>query len=439
MKRGMIGIAVWLNALVAGFILVFSAGVFADTPAVFTWNGAGYSSCAALTAAGQAYYGSGYHYTGCGYNGLYVSAIANGGSAPGGNASCPAGSIYDGAYTQTWPNCRSTVTPTPTPAPSCAAGTSLGAYYVPVPGTHVDSTSYYIDDASKVKSFAQGGFTTCVNSCSANGPYSNKTMYGGNSGAAYLSVNLKLNGASCSADPNAVATQTEPGTATPPKVPTGPADCPTNTTFGTINGVNACATNAPLPSKGGSAASAPTGASQLDSGSGQTGSGTGSNPSTSDGCVAGCNSMTGDSGSGGESGSGTVNIPTDYNREVTQKSIDSTNKTILQKITEFFGDGNYDKADHVGDGYAKAAADSASGVAKSITDTGNATTISGYSWEWNVGDYIKPTSCSSGLNIGPWIKIDWCAQVQMVRDFFGFVLYILTAYGLFALFTSKEK
>ncbi|WP_188687896.1 hypothetical protein [Silvimonas amylolytica] len=221
--------------------------------------------------------------------------------------------------------------------------------------------------------------------------------------------------------------------------PQSPKDCPTNTTFGQVQNHNVCVTNAPLPSQASQPASQTPGPSNTDNpANNQTGTNANSSlPRDADGCMSGCTSSTSNSTSssvtGSTDGAGNIklDIPNDYNKETTQQS-------ILNALTDFKSpegsDGMADKYKGLSDDFQKKATDQMNALAQSGS-------IDGYHFGWDPAAIFASGGQAPRLSITlPFgsVSYDFSDGVSRVRDIFGWILYILTAFSLFRVFTGGK-
>ncbi len=134
-------------------------------------------------------------------------------------------------------------------------GQSAGDQYVPLPGAGVGADgSPVVLNKPDLLDFIKGGSISCDGTCEmiSDGKYqtdgSGKNFFAfGDSKAAYGLISMKYTGQECTLSPDKKPPTNNPNKPNPNKNPKGPNDCPPNSSFGQVNGVNVCAKSPPKP------------------------------------------------------------------------------------------------------------------------------------------------------------------------------------------------
>ncbi|MDW5418876.1 hypothetical protein R6242_20095 [Iodobacter sp. CM08] len=134
-------------------------------------------------------------------------------------------------------------------------GKSAGDLLVPLPYSGVDGVGVpIITSADGLSSFFKSRASSCDGTCELvmSGSFSNGDKLfaiGDDKKSAYALLKMQYSGDECNLFDGKKAPQ-PPSTTSPPapnKTPKFPGDCPANSSFGQVNGVNACAKNPPNP------------------------------------------------------------------------------------------------------------------------------------------------------------------------------------------------
>ncbi len=384
----------------------------------------------ACSAAGGSYYSGGMCWSSSG--GTFLGACSGRYTS---TYSCPTGQNWTLSGTNcTRPDCASSEmrdSGTGLCVPSCAtlSGTQQSAGYYDIGTSPTGSPTTY----------------GCSDGCSVifSGTTPAGTAVVGGTRRYYAQGSYTYTSDTCSSG-------TAPGAATS----STPADsCGSNQTKGTINGQVVCVDNATKTpvSTGTNPVTNNTGTiSTTDPTTGTTTSQT--TATASDGSTAITTTTCSSAGNctsntqiipGASGGTGAAQLvpktdtPTDYQRDATG----STTNTRLAEIKEILsptGAAPDTSLSTQSTAFADAETAIDNGI-KAVGDRGQSNMSGLLSWSWTPD--IPTATCSAfTMNFsGRTVTLDWCEKIGWLRDFFGYVLYVLTAWALFHIVTGRRE
>lgn len=130
---------------------------------------------------------------------------------------------------------------------------------------------------------------------------------------------------------------------------------------------------------------------------------------------------------------GSIELPTDYNRETTQQAMKKGVDDLNAKLDATGADTSLSSTKS---GYDSAVADH-----KAKIDALAAAPLNNHGIAFTFSPIIPSTACyEPEVNVGAYsFTMTWCDKIEMLKQVFAWVFFILTGFGIFNMVTSREN